>query len=227
MKIIGIPGSLEKLLQAIRPVAERHHLFPHNFEEIQQQGDIGHYLEKIKQIYQLQISATPYSTLLEQGIKAEYYLASELRKELYGVEGCLFNNPEIDVRDDLISGVGLTSFPDHILVTIDSFAYIETKNWNKKYLAANENCRKEEIAQQIELTWKHLVHFLREREIKAQPKVYVYDHQRTLGESIGKIKVMNNTAKIVQEMKNNLEQVGEYQKIVDEFMKMYVMRNSK
>lgn len=215
MKVLGIPGSLEILLQPVQEIAERRQLFPHDFETLLRQGDVGHYLAKIKRIYRQGLAKKPYNRLIEQGVKAEYYLASELRRELHAIEGYLFNNFSIDIRDDQVKGVGLSSFPDHLLITRNSFMYIETKNWSWEYLVIDENEKKAEITQQVEMTQKHLAHFLQEQGIKARPEVLVYDHQRTLGERIGKVKVAGDVGEIVQMVRNSHDSVPEYQKMVD------------
>ncbi|MDO8655689.1 MAG: nuclease-related domain-containing protein [Nanoarchaeota archaeon] len=238
MEIIGIPGSLENILKPVREIAERRQLFPHNFEQLQRQGDIGHYLAKIKQIYQQELAKKPYNRLLEPGIKAEYYLASELKMKLHEMDGYLFNNPSIDIRDNQVKGVGLSSFPDHLLITRNRFLYLETKNWSKEYLAVNGEKKKAEINQQVELTQKHLARFLMERGIEARPTAVVYDHQGTLGESIGRLRVAHRVTEIAQmvisspsavvddiagvfDEENVKDSIREYQSIVDVFRRLY------
>lgn len=215
-----MPGSLEKLLQPIKEVAERRQLFPHSFEELQRQGDIGNYLIKLRRIYLQGLAKQPYNELAVQGVKAEYHLASALKMELYQVEGCLFNNPHIDLRDDQIKGVGLSSFPDHLLITRNCFLYLESKNWSKKYLHGQEYKRKADIARQIELTQSHLSYFLQERGIAARPEALIYDHQGTLGENIGKVRVIWKVGEIAQIVKDNSGQMPEYQKIVEELKRV-------
>lgn len=155
-----------------------------------------------------------------QGVKAEYHLASTLKMELHHVEGYLFNNLHIDLRDDRIRGLGLSSFPDHLLLTRNCFLYIETKNWSKKYLEKHESERKKEIAWQLERTQSHLGYFLRERGIAARPEALIYDHQRTLGDSIGKVKIVWRMGELVQKVKESSHQIPEYQKIVEELKKV-------
>lgn len=216
MKVLGLPGSLEQLLQPVKERAVRSGLFPPSFEHLWRLGDIGPYLQKIKRMYQQEQAGRRYNLLAESGAKAEYYLASELKLRLNQREGYLFNNPKIIMGGDDAHGVGLTSFPDHIVLTEHCFLYLETKNWSKEYLAANGKEKKNEIARQIGLTRQHLHGFMQERGIEARPEVLVYDHQRTLGEHIGKIKVVGEIAEIVQIVTGGQDAVGEYQKIVEE-----------
>ncbi len=222
MEVLGIPGSLEKLLQPIKDIAERRQIFPHSFEELQKHGDIGNYLIRLYRTYLQGLTEQPYNESAMQGTKAEYHLASTLKMGLYQIEGCLFNNPPIDLRDDKIKGVGLSSFPDHLLITRNCFLYLETKNWSKKYLNGHEYERKREIAQQVERTQIHLAHFLQERGIAARPEALIYDHQGTLGESIGKVKVIWRVGELVQKVKESSHQIPEYQKIVEELKRVVV-----
>lgn len=221
MKVISIPGSLEQLLKPVQERAVQVRLFPHSFEQLWHYGAIGSYLQKIQNIYQQGHPRKKYNIMREQGVKAEYYLASELKLRLNQIEGYLFNNPKIIIGGDYAGGLGLTSFPDHIVLTEHCFLYIETKNWSKEYLAVNGEEKKTEIARQIELTQKHLSDFLQEGKIAAPPEALVYDHQRTLGESIGKIKVVSDIGEIVKVVTSNQDSVMEYQKIVEMFMKLY------
>ena len=202
------------------PQAVRRQLLPQNFEQLQQQGDIGNYLMKIRRIYQQGLARSPCDELSVQGAKAEYYLAAELKRELRGMEGYLFNHLPLDIRDHQVSGPGLSSFPDHLLVTRNHFLYIETMNWSKNYLAGQEQKCKTEIAQQVELTQRHLARLLKEKEIKARPEAYIYDHQGTLGGSIERIKVISRIGELVLMIRDSQDSLAEYQKIIDEFGKL-------
>ncbi len=224
MNVLGIPGSLEQLLQPVKERAVRNGLFPHSFEQLWHLGNIGIYLQKIKRMYQQEHTGKRYNVLAESGAKAEYYLASELKLRLNQVEGYLFNNPQIIIGGKDAHGVGLTSFPDHILLTEHCFLYLETKNWSKEYLEANGEEKKNEIARQIGLTQQHLNDFMQERGIKARPEALIYDHQGTLGERIGKIKVIGDIGEVVQMVKNSQDSVTEYQEIVEVFMKLYAQK---
>ncbi len=161
MHIHGLPGSVQELL---KPLHWRDH--PRSIEDIT--SDPGRYLQSIREEYYRK--GLPYDPRLAEGARAEWYLASELRRLLYRQEGHIFNNAKISNENEQASGFGLTSYPDHLILTPGCFLYVETKRWK------TPSREMIDLAfAQVESTARNIRQYLSCRGFQHHPLPFLYD----------------------------------------------------
>ncbi len=161
MEIHGLPGSLQELLKPVGSTMK----MPASIDDIQ--VDLGRFLGGTRKMYMKQGIA--YNFMAEEGAKAEFFFAAEMRR-LYREEGHLFNNCRISNECEQASGMGLVSYPDHLIVTPHSFLYVESKRWKKP----PEEMQKAAF-RQVEHTLKNICFFLEQEEVAEEPEPFLYD----------------------------------------------------
>ena len=218
MNIVGLPGSLVQLLKPIAQPTQQQHLFPSSFEALRCMGDIGRVLEKIRHIYQREGKINLYNLMAERGTKAEFYFATELAKELAGVEGYIFNNVSISLQTEHVAGVGLTVFPDHLIVMPNAFLYVENKSWSRAYLQLQREKKKAQVWEQLEGTLKIISMYLNHNSLPLSPKAYLYDDQGSFGRNCPGCTVIEKPREIADIiLRESNSSLAEYQALVNQF----------
>ncbi len=218
MNIEGLPGSLVQLLKPIALPAQKQHLFPRNFAALHSLGDIGRVLENIRRVYQQEGKIHLYNRMAEQGTKAEFYFATELAQELSGVEGYIFNNVSISLQTEHVAGVGLTVFPDHLIVMPNSFLYVENKSWSRAYLQLQREKKKAQIREQLEGTLKIISMYLNNHSLHLSPPAYLYDDQGSFGRDCPGCTVVEKPREIADiALRENNSSPSEYRALVSLF----------
>lgn len=205
MEIHGIPGSLQELLKPLKgSILPLKHI-----DDIQ--GDFGSYLASLRRYYRRK--HIPYSIMLEEGAKGEYYLMRELQRLLHQQEGHLFNQLRISNEDETCAGYGLNSYPDHLMITPYSFTYIETKRWRKP-----EKKMIQDVVTQMQGTLKNLERYLAHQNFSIRPAPVLYDDLGTFPET-GPYPVIRSPRELVQQL-STTPKLPEYQQLVMTFSKL-------
>ncbi len=207
MEIHGLPGSLQELLKPACGIMK----MPASIDDIQ--VDLGRFLGETRRIYMRQ--GTAYNFMAEEGAKAEFFFAAEMRR-LYREEGHLFNNCRISNECEQASGMGLVSYPDHLIVTPHSFLYVESKRWKKP----PEEMQKAAF-RQVEHTLKNICFFLEQAGIEEKPDAFLYDDLRSFSVA-GKYPVVRHPRELCRHLKKaeeaqdaGKEESNNYSKLVE------------
>lgn len=190
MEIHGLPGSLQELLKPVGGIMK----MPASINDIQ--VDLGRFLEGTRRMY-LKHGIT-YNFMAEEGAKAEFFFAVEMRR-LYREEGHLFNNCRIsneyeDASGGGASGMGLVSYPDHLIVTPHSFLYVESKRWKNP----PEEMQKAAF-RQMEHTFKNICFFLEQEEVAEEPEPFLYDDLKSFSVA-GKYPIVRHPREICRNL---------------------------
>ncbi len=169
MEIYGIPGSLTELLKPVENGARLRGIYPVDFDALWNMGSIGRVVQRIEESYK--IMGIKFNHITARGAIGEYRFLDEARTFFSGSDLHIFNNCRFNCETDEVSGLGLESYPDHLILSRNGFVYVETKNWTKKYAEKH----KTEIKEQIDLTLRNMDFYFRNMGISSVPMPILYD----------------------------------------------------
>lgn len=169
MEINGIPGSLAELLKPVEDGARLSSFYPENFDALWNMGDIGRIVQRIEEMYKRK--GVNFNHFTARGSIGEYRFLSEFRRFFPDLDVCVFNNCRINNTTEDVSGGGLASYPDHLILSRKGFVYVETKNWTKEYAEKHQI----HIKKQLDATMRNIKIYFGNHSITSMPVPALYD----------------------------------------------------
>jgi len=168
-------------------------------------GDIGNIVQKVRKLYKRR--EIPFNYLIAKGVIGEYGFLEGVKKFFFDVDGHVFNNCRFNNETSEAGGVGLESYPDHLLLTRTGFLYVETKNWTGEYAIS----RQREIRQQIETTMRNIKFYFRHCGVTSLPSAVLYDAEGTI--DANGICVIRDVSKLKGFLSEGV--VGDYERMLE------------
>ncbi len=169
MKINGIPGSLAELLKPVEDSARLSSLYPADFDALWNMGSIGIIVQRIEEMYKRR--KVNFNHFTARGVIGEYRFLSEFKRFFPNLDAYVFNNCRINNTTEEVSGDGLASYPDHLVLSRKGFVYVETKNWTREYAEKHQI----HIKKQIDATMRNIKFYFGNHGVTSMPVPVLYD----------------------------------------------------